>query len=72
MLEFHVMDPLFATLGGTVIAGVVWAVRQEGRLNAHDALFEEREKQTNERHTEMAESLKRIELKLDRVVERRV
>lgn len=63
------MDPLFATLGGTVIAGVIWAVRQEGRLNAHDALFDEREKQAQERHDALSNSLERIEKKLDRVTE---
>lgn len=63
------MDPLFATLGGTVIAGVIWAVRQEGRLNAHDALFDEREKQAQERHDALSDSLERIEKKLDRVTE---
>ena len=46
--------------------GVVgWAIRQEGRINAHDSLFEEREKQAVERHDDIKDRLTRIESKLD-------
>lgn len=45
------MISAIATLAGllltTVMTGVVFAVRQEGRINAHGQLFIEREKQAN-------------------------
>lgn len=44
---------------------VVWSVRQEGRINGHDKLFEEREKQTDDRYEELKQRLTRIETKLD-------
>lgn len=49
-------------LAGLGLAGVVgiWAVRQEGRINAHDQLFEEREKQAVERHTDLKNDLKEL------------
>ena len=49
----------------TVLGGLVWAVRQEGRLNGHDALFAERDAQGVERHTDLKLRLTRIEEKLD-------
>ena len=53
-----------AVLGISVIgssgAGLVWAIRQEGRINAHDQLFAEREKQADERHAEVLKKLEEI------------
>lgn len=49
-----------------VAAGVIiWAIRLEGRVNGHDKLFEEREKQACERHEDLVGRLDRIERKLD-------
>ena len=65
-----------------VITGVVgvatWSLRQEGRINAHDDMFEEREKhflsQVNfihtasiQRHEDTQKRFDRIEAKLDRL-----
>lgn len=69
-------DTFSAAIGvaATSIAGVVWGVRQEGRINEHDRLFEERANQEterqqhlNERHTDIKDRLERIENKLDRL-----
>ncbi len=49
----------------TFVAGLVWAIRQEGRLNAHDALFDERDAQADERHSDLKQRLTRIEEKID-------
>lgn len=59
--------------GVTSVAGVAtWSLRQEGRINGHDKLFEEREKQliavqaqNYERHQDTKARLERIERKLD-------
>ncbi len=55
-------------------AGIVWAIRLEGKVEAHQQLFAEREKQTlaknaadTERHDELKERLVRIEGKLDSI-----
>lgn len=47
--------------GSSLVGGVVWAIRQEGRINGHDLLFEEREKKQDERHQETIDRLQRIE-----------
>lgn len=57
---------ILVTIGITLLGGVVWAVRIEGRVNAHQTLFDEREKQLAERHAELQSQLQRIEGKLDR------
>ena len=48
-----------ASLGVASTVGV-WAIRQEGRLNAHDQLFVEREKLANERHEDLKADLQEI------------
>lgn len=60
-------DTISAAVGvlATSVGGVIWGVRQEGRINGHDKLFEEREKQAQERHTDLKDRLERIEEKLD-------
>lgn len=57
---------LIATLSLAAVGAVVWAVRIEGRVNGHQTLFEEREKQFEDRHEEIQARLIRIEQKLDR------
>lgn len=60
------VDPsIVTTFGAAVLGGVVWAVRLEGRVNEHARLFEEREKQADDRHEDLKARLVRIELKLD-------
>lgn len=62
-----VLEPgilISAILAG--IGGVVWAVRIEGKVNAHTALFDEREKLAESRHDQLKERLIRIEEKIDR------
>ena len=51
---------------------VVWSIRQEGRINAHDILFKERDRydvlraeESDRRHKENKDSLERIERKMD-------
>lgn len=47
-------------------AGVLgWAIRQEGRINGHDKLFIEREKQADDRHDDIKARLVRIETGID-------
>lgn len=62
-------DSVSAAVGVAVtsIAGVVWGVRQEGRINEHDRLFKERKEQADERHADIKDRLERIENKLDRL-----
>lgn len=45
----------------TAIAAVVWAVRQEGRLNAHDRQHAEHDK----RHGELREDISYIRERID-------
>lgn len=68
------MIDIAAFLGlGTVLTGVtIWSIRQEGRINEHDRIFDEREKQNkaqqeraSERHEDVKARLSRIESKLD-------
>ena len=62
------MDYLGAAviLGLAFLGAVVEVVRLEGRLNAHDTLFIEREKLAAVQHLELTDWLKRVEEKLDR------
>ncbi len=53
------------TVTGSSSAGLVWAIRQEGRLNGHDVQFDEREKQDEMRFNELVRRLDRIERKQD-------
>lgn len=55
------------TLGIAMFGLVVWSVRQEGRINAHDQLFSERDEQAKERYNETTRRLERIENKLDQL-----
>lgn len=66
------MDALaVAFMGGsTVIGGVIWLIRLEGRVNTHEAECALRQKRADERHGEMKEQLDGISSKLDRLVER--
>ena len=52
---------------GAALAGIVWAVRLEGRVNSHDTLFVERQSQQVERDSDIKNRLVRIENKLDGV-----
>jgi hypothetical protein len=49
------------SVGIPVLGGVVWLVRQEGRINTH----EEKHKQHEERAREIKEDLSYIRTKLD-------
>jgi hypothetical protein len=49
------------------IGGIgVWAVRTEGRVNTHDTIFQEREKQDLLRERILTERLGRIETQMTR------
>ena len=55
------LQSFIAAVSGTGLLGaVVFAIRQEGRINTHDKLFEEREKLANERHADLKNDLKEI------------
>jgi Tfp pilus assembly protein PilO len=63
-----------ATVGTAIVTGLVWAIRLEGKVDAHEQLFAEREKQSlergkadAERHDELKDRLVRIESKLDSI-----
>lgn len=45
----------------------IWALRQEGRINGHDAIIKEHEKQAIERHDDVKNRLERIEAGIDRL-----
>lgn len=62
-------DMSFGAWLGTALAGIIWGVRLEGRVNAHDQLFEERKEQADERHEIMTAWLERVETKLDKALE---
>lgn len=62
-------DMSFGAWLGMALAGLIWGVRLEGRVNAHDQLFEERKQLANERHEDVKDRLERIEQKLDRALE---
>lgn len=47
------------------VAAIVWSIRQEGRINGHDTLFEEREKTTDKEYNNIVARLDRIETKVD-------
>jgi hypothetical protein len=58
------------TIALSVIAGTVWLVRLEGRVNIHEAVCAERYQQLEARHRETTIELKSIDHKLDRLMER--
>jgi hypothetical protein len=62
---------LTITAISTIVVGVVWGVRLEGRVNTHDQIFAEREKQGNDRYEEIIRRLDRIEKKQDNNGQRR-
>ncbi len=72
------IESYMVTFGLSCIAGIVWAVRLEGkvsenkqtadgRLNEHDQLFVEREKHTGSALLDVKAHLTRIEGKLDSI-----
>lgn len=72
-LSTFVLEPgILLTIALTVIGGIIWAVRVEGRVTAHDESFaaldkllEERDEHIKDRHNEVAARLTRIETKID-------
>lgn len=54
-------DGMVLWLAGAIVAGIVWAVRQEGRLNGHDQELSDHAK----RHDEMREDLSYIRQRID-------
>lgn len=57
---------VIAGQAGSVIGGIVWAVRQAGRIDGHDIRFQAAEKLAEVRQTNVENALQRIETKLDR------
>lgn len=51
------------------LTGIIWAIRQEGRINGHDTLFVERQKTADDRHGETKGALVRIEQKIDKLID---
>jgi len=63
-----------ASVATAGVTGLVWAIRLEGKVNTHEQLFAEREKQRIERseadtdkHNDLKDRLVRIEGKLDAI-----
>ncbi len=54
----------------TCIGGIIWAVRLEGRVNTHDSIFIEREKQADSRDRDLQKRLDRVEVKIDTLLDR--
>lgn len=63
---------MFIAIAGIVamptLAGIVWLVRLEGRVNSHEASCLQRQKQLDERHAEANTKLAAIDQKLDRLL----
>jgi|TARA_R110002110_G_C12873062_1_gene661848 hypothetical protein len=59
-----------STIAMSVIAGTVWLVRLESRINVHEAVCAERYRQLEARHEETTKELRSIDHKLDRLMER--
>lgn len=52
----------------SAIVGVTsWNVKLQGRVNGHDAIIKEHDKQATERHADVKDRLVRIESKMDRM-----
>jgi len=49
------------------LGSIVWAVRQEGRVNTHDQMFKDRDDWEAEFRQDNKERLIRIERKLDKL-----
>lgn len=62
----EVIIGLSFTLGSALVGVTTWNVSLQGRVNGHDQLFAEREKQTDDRHADLQGRLTRIEGKLDK------
>jgi hypothetical protein len=56
------------TAGGFVVAGIVWLVRLEGRLNVADAKLASMEKRVDGLEERIMAQLDRIEKRLDEIV----
>lgn len=56
---------VLTALGLPGAAAIVWSIRQEGRINGHDTLFEEREKSQSREYSTIVARLDRIESKVD-------
>ncbi len=80
MSPIQMVWALASTYGLTALGGVIWAVRQEGRINAHDQRFldagdavDQRFRQNDvlllERHVAILKSLERLDAKVDKVLE---
>lgn len=59
-------SPWYAPLV-TIIGGIIWGVRLEGQVKAHDQRFEMMQVQVDERHDDLKDRLVRIETKLDKL-----
>ena len=59
------IDGITLSIAVTALAGVVWSIRQEGRINNLYTIDELREKQSVERHAEIIKRLERMERKQD-------
>lgn len=74
-----IIDTSIAIATITAVVGIAtWSLRQEGRINGHDSMFEERKDQLAsqmfhihasavQRHEDTQNRLDRIEAKLDRL-----
>jgi hypothetical protein len=62
------MEIVISIIGACIpiIGGIVWAIRTEGRVNTHDTIFSEREKQDLLRERILTERLGRIETQMTR------
>lgn len=64
-------DPgTIVTIVGMAIAGIVWAIRLEGRQTSHERECIQYRKLVDERHAAMTKTLDNMDEKLDRLVER--
>lgn len=50
-----------------IVGGIVWGIRQEGRLNTHDLILAERLRTSDDRHDEVLSRFDRLERKIDQL-----
>lgn len=60
---------LAVVIGMPLVGALIWFIRLEGRVNAHEASCEERQKKLDERYREANRRLDSIDGKLDRLLE---
>ncbi len=68
MTDINVFSGISAA---SIVAVVIWAIRLEGRVSAHELVCSERYRRLEERHIEAIGAIRALDAKFDRVHEPR-